>query len=120
MKKIDINKINKAITILVIIAVVISFSSIVFAVSLNPDDYKTGTSTNGSKEVGNFLAIVLGIVQTIAMAVAVIMLAILAIKYFTSSAQDKAEIKKSATAYVLGAVLLFGGVWILNIIKAAF
>jgi len=119
VRKIDLNKVNKVITVLTIMWVIISFSSIVFGDILDPGSVKS-VASDGSKKVGDFLAIVLGIVQTIAMAVAVIMLAVLAIKYFTSSAQDKAEIKKSAIAYVLGAVLLFGGVWILNIIKGAF
>ena len=45
------------------------------------------------------------------------MLIVLAIKYISAAPNDKAEIKKHAVVYVVGAVILFGATVILEIIK---
>ncbi len=74
---------------------------------------KTTTSTSVQK-IGNQI---LGIVQVVAIAVAVIMLVVLAIKYLTSSPNEKADVKKSAMTYVIGAVVLFGSSALLGVIK---
>ena len=42
---------------------------------------------------------------------------IIAMKYMSAAPGDKAEIKKSATIYVTGAVILFASAGILNIIS---
>lgn len=60
----------------------------------------------------------LGIAQIVAVGVATIMLVVLAIKYIVSSPGDKAEIKKHAVVYIVGAVFIYGSVGILNIIQA--
>lgn len=51
------------------------------------------------------------------MATAVILLIILAIKYMQAAPGEKADIKKSAVVYVIGAVILFGAVGIMETIK---
>ena len=60
---------------------------------------------------------ILAIMQVIGVAVAVIMLIVLAIKYMSSAPNDRAEIKKHAVVYVVGAVVLFAASGILGIIK---
>ena len=67
--------------------------------------------------IGTILNIILGITQVIGIAIAVIMLIVLAIKYISAAPSDKAEIKKSATAYIVGAVVLFAASGIIQIIK---
>ena len=49
--------------------------------------------------------------------IAIIMLIVLAIKYISAAPGDKAEIKKHAVVYVVGAVVLFAATGILQIIK---
>lgn len=49
--------------------------------------------------------------------IAVVMLLVVAIKYMVSSAGDRADIKKHAIVYVIGALVLFGAVGILGIIE---
>ena len=80
--------------------------------SIKPND-TTGAAASFQTAAGNILAIV----QVVAIAVAVIMLIVLAIKYISSAPNDKAEIKKHAVIYVVGAVLLFGASGILELIK---
>ena len=45
------------------------------------------------------------------------MLIVLAIKYISAAPSDKAEIKKHAVVYVVGAIVLFAASGILQIIK---
>lgn len=72
----------------------------------------------GAESIKNIINAVLGWVQIIGIGVAVIMLIVLAIKYISAAPGDKAEIKKHAVVYVVGAVILFAASGILQIIKA--
>ena len=57
------------------------------------------------------------VIKIVAVGVGLRMLAVLAMKYMMSSAQERATIKQSATVYVIGAVVLFGAAGILDIIE---
>ena len=59
---------------------------------------------------------IITIARTVATGVAVIMLVVLAMKYMISAPGDRAEIKKHAVVYVIGAVVLFASSGILSII----
>lgn len=113
MKKISV---QKAIAILMIALVIISISSVTFASALRPEAVVPITG-NATQKVFNVAGVILGVAQAIGVSVAVIMLVVIAIKYITASAEGKAEVKKYAVGYVLGAVLLFAGVAILRIIQ---
>lgn len=77
----------------------------------------TGTSSDTSGTFSNIMNIILGITQVIGIAIAVIMLIVLAIKYISAAPGDKAEIKKHAVVYIVGAVVLFGAAGLLGIIR---
>jgi type IV secretory pathway VirB2 component (pilin) len=51
------------------------------------------------------------------MGVAIIMLIVLAIQYIAASPEGKAEVKKNATVYIVGAIILFAASGILGIIR---
>ena len=76
-----------------------------------------GDTTNASASIGNMASAIINIVQIVGMAVAVVMLIVLAIKYISAAPSDKAEIKKHAVVYVVGAIVLFAATGILEIIK---
>ena len=79
---------------------------------------KDAQDTSGAAQsVKGILQAGLVIAQVVGTGVAVIMLIVLAIKYLTASAADRAEIKKSAFVYVVGAVVLFAASGILGIIS---
>lgn len=81
------------------------------------DTIPTGTSSASSGTFSSILKIILGIVQVIGIAIAVIMLIVLAIRYVSAAPGDKAEIKQHAVIYVVGAAVLFGASGLLEIIK---
>ncbi len=103
---------------LTVLMITICLGSTVFASEslLDPKNV-TGTSTEQSKKVQNIGNQILGIVQVVAITIAVIMLVVLAIKYLTSSPNEKADVKKSAMTYVIGAIVLFGSSGLLQVIK---
>lgn len=76
-----------------------------------------GDTTGASASVGKMASAIIAVVQVVGMAVAVIMLIVLAIKYISAAPSDKAEIKKHAVVYVVGAVVLFAASGILEIVK---
>lgn len=75
---------------------------------------------NDSGTIGtaqNIVAVIINVVQVVGVGVAIIMLIVLAIKYISAAPGDKADIKKHAVVYVVGAVVLFAASGILQIIK---
>lgn len=73
----------------------------------NIEDYKPNTSGNET-EMEDIISKVLTVISNIGIAVAVIMLAVLGIKYMLGSVEEKAEYKEGLIPYVVGAFILFG------------
>ncbi len=77
------------------------------------EDHTSTTSTAFAR----VLNVILGVTQVIGVSIAVIMLIVLAIKYISAAPAEKADIKKSAVLYIVGAVVLFGASGILGLIS---
>lgn len=104
--------------LMIAMMMIASLSTIVLGADyLDPSQVKP-VDTDAAGKVQNIAGQILSIVQIVAISVAVIMLIVLAIKYISASPEGKADIKKSATLYVVGAVLLFGATGVLQAIKA--
>lgn len=84
---------------------------------LDPEKITPNDNANIADTAYNITGQILSIVQIIGVAVAVIMLIVVAIKYISAAPSDKAEIKKHIVVYVVGAVILFAATGILEIIK---
>ena len=78
-------------------------------------DYQDSTNTTG--KVNTITGTIITSIRIIGVAIAIVMLLTLAMKYMTAAPGDKADIKKSAIQYVVGALVLFGAVGILDIIS---
>ena len=102
-------------TIATILLIVSMGASIVCAatdiggVSIDPKTENTGDIT----KVGNKI---MGILQVVGVLIAVIILMVLGIKYMMSSAEEKAEYKKTMIPYIVGAILIFAAATIANAI----
>ena len=79
-----------------------------------PEPNYNAAGTKGIQQGGQNIA---GMAAVLGVAVAVAVLIWLAIKYMTAAPSDKADIKKSAVAYVIGAVLLFAASGVLALIQ---
>ena len=78
------------------------------------DQFK-GTATS-STQLNNMAGNVLGAIQMVGTVVSVIVLIIIGIKYMLGSVEEKAEYKQRLIPYLIGAVLLFAGTLIPELI----
>lgn len=108
---------KKMIISLLIALLLISISTIGFCESIEIGGFKGNTTGGTATTIQNQANDIIGIVQVVAVAIAVIMLIWLAIKYISAAPSEKADIKKSALIYIVGAVLLFATTGILQVIK---
>lgn len=110
-------KLTKIVSIIMTIMMILSITSTVFADMPDPKSFTGDTSSGAASSANTIINQILGVVQIIGVGVAVIMLIVLAIKYISAAPGDKAEIKKSAVVYIVGAVILFGATGLLQIVK---
>lgn len=120
MKLSKVMKVVVAILVVALVAVVASQT----VMAVNPAEADLTTQFNKEDKSGasdaasNIIGMIINIAQVIGMGVAIIMLVVLAIKYIAASPEGKAEIKKNATIYIVGAIILFAASGILGIIRA--
>lgn len=82
--------------------------------SVNGDTSGVSGAADMSK---NIIGAILSVIRTVAAAIAVVIIIVLACKYILASAGDRADIKKYAINYIVGAVILFGASGILTLIQ---
>lgn len=112
----------KIISILIIITYMLSCVSIVFGQEIDPlavvgngpDPSAGGAGVTTLYKLGNSI---LGILQYIGAAVAIIATLILGMKYMYSSPDEKAEVKKKLIPYIIGGILVFGAVQLVKIVE---
>ena len=110
------NKTLKIMTIVILTIIsLLLITSNVLAAGLNA--VITPQASDAAANVQNIAGKVLNIVQIVGVAVAIIMLTILGIRYVSLSPNEKAEYKKGLTIYVIGAVLLFGASMLIGVIR---
>ena len=109
-------KVMRIVAILLAVVFVVALTGGAFAVDLTAFDGVSDTS-NASASVTRIIGAIINIIQIVGTGVAIIMLIVLAIKYISAAPGDKADIKKHAVVYVVGAIVLFAATGILQIVK---
>lgn len=111
-------------TLLIALTLLFSISTLVLADGTTMSSITVKGLTNDASDptattstVGRIIGAIMTVAQVIGIGVAVIMLIVLAIKYISAAPSDKAEIKKHAVVYVVGAVVLFAASGILQLVK---
>ena len=110
MKK---NKIKLIGVFIIILAVFCIMNN---AYAINTAKYEGITQIGEIGAFGDLGGKIIYILQFVGYTVAVIMLAIMGIKYIMSSPNEKADIKSRLTPYLIGTFILFAGATVLNII----
>ncbi len=112
-------KVMRIVAVLLAVAIVAALTGSVFATGdININAFKETKDTSGASEsITNIIGALINIIQIVGSGVAIIMLIVLAIKYISAAPGDKADIKKHAVVYVVGAIVLFAATGILQIIK---
>ena len=111
------NKTLKIIAVLLIAIALITLSTTIVRATTGFEAIEPKPAGTAGEKVTNTAGQILTIVRIVGMAVAVIMLTILGIKYVAASPNEKADYKKGMTVYVVGAVLLFGASALLSVIQ---
>lgn len=107
----------KILTIIISAVIMVSMlTTIVFAADAPITPGSLSPTYEGTGDIKTVGQKVMGIIQTVGVVVAVIILMVLGIKYMMGSAEEKAEYKKTMIPYIVGAVLIFGATSIANMI----
>ena len=109
---------NKICLILFLIAYITVFFESSKVLATEPSGV-SGIAPN-TTQIASFdkaINVTIGIFQVVTIAIGVIMLIALAIKYMSSAPGEKAEIKQHAVVYIVGAVLAFGATGVITMIK---
>lgn len=101
--------------IVLIMILIVSLANTVLA--YDPNNWEPNESS--STQLNNLVGTILGFVQVIGSAIAVIMIVVLGIKYMVGSAEEKAEYKKTMIPYLVGAVCIFAASTIANVVYNA-
>ncbi len=116
--------INKVMILTLVLIMVLSanITHVSMADGTNPAKALIGTLDAGEDsaadtKVQNVVNVIITVARVIGVAVAIVMLLVLAMKYMTAAPGEKADIKKSAVVYVVGAVVLFAVTGILGLIN---
>lgn len=83
----------------------------------NVHQFDTLNDATLDSKVQSIIGAILNVTRIIATGIAIIMLVVLAMKYMMSAPGERADIKKHAVVYVVGAIVLFGASGILTIIQ---
>lgn len=72
--------------------------------------------TEVTDTMDNITEIIMTVIRIVAVTIALVMLLVIGMKYMIASPGERADIKKHAVAYVIGAFILFGVSGILSIL----
>lgn len=115
------NKKIKVVSTILSIMLLVAMLSTISMASFDPASIATGisgTSTKAQTSVVNIGNQIIGIITTVGVVVAVVILLVLGIKYMMGSASEKAEYKKTMIPYLVGAILIFGASAITKVVIA--
>ncbi len=119
--------VTRTVLLILVLTLVFALVSSVFVSASIPTPnsiVENAIDTDAEEGLGKLTGMLLRYIQIIGAIAAVLILAIYGIQWFLASPQQKAILKEKAWAYVIGAVLVFGGatvmVWIAKTFSGAF
>ena len=113
-------KLSKRFSIVTIAVMLLaSVSNVVLATTIGDIKIEPNSKTEASNKITALGNNIIGIVQTVGTIAAVIVLAVLGIKYMMGSAEEKAEYKKTLTPYIIGAIIVLLAVNLVSWIAGA-
>lgn len=104
--------------VLIFILLIFCFSQNIFA-DWDPgiESLADGSAPKSGNMATDVIGSILNITQVIGVGIAIIVLVIIGIQYVVSSPSQKGEIKNKSSNFILGAVLIFSGAAIIQIVK---
>lgn len=115
MKKKVIMKI--ALILLVIAMNLLVISNFTYADNFDFSGFESNTANDTIKTpVQDAVGAILSVVRIVGTGIAIIILAVVAMKYMMAAPSDRADFKKAAIQYVVGAIIVFGASNILTLL----
>ena len=115
MKK---NKLKKIVLIIVTLCLAsLIVASSVYGWNADLDKFENKDGGRADKTASNIMGAIIHMTSVIAAGIAIIMLIVMGVKYITTGAKGKAELKKDIAGYVTGAIILFGTSGILKLVQ---
>ena len=112
------NKIFKILIMLLIAIFIISiFSQTSFAYQIGNMFENKLDNSEASNHLSKILGTIINVLQIVASGIAVLMLIFIAWKYLYESPKGKAQIAKTTRYYVLGCIIIFSAVGLLQLVK---
>ena len=110
--------VKKIFVILLIISCILILSPKVFAANsaFNFSDFENVSNADIDEVAKNTMGSAIQVIRIVATGMSVIMLSYIGIKYMMASPAEKAEFKKTATIFAVGAIMIFAAGNILSII----
>ena len=108
-------------TLLLAVILVAMFAGIAFAAEEGTGpksaiDALTKPDYSDQTDVQNLGKRIVGVIQIAGVVIAVVVILVIGIKYVIGSAEEKAEYKKTMIPYIVGAILIFAGATIVNVL----
>lgn len=100
-------KLDKVLSIVMIVLTMACVCTTVFA-AIDPSAIDASKGTDADATLTNIGSSILSIITSVGIVLAVVLVAVLGIKYMMGSTEEKAEYKKSMIPYLVGAILVFG------------
>lgn len=114
LKKVSIILISLLLIFMMIQCTVSEATSVYEKITSMADDDSTSSAVTSVKDVAGAI---ITVAKVICAGVAIIMITVIAMKYMLAAPSEKADIKKHAVVYVVGAVVMFAATAILQIIQ---
>lgn len=112
-------KILKIFILVIYLMFIISMFSNVYAEGTISKSFtgSLGEAEGSVDPIIKILSAVLFIIRMVGIAIATVILIVIACKYMIASAGDRADIKKYAMSYIIGAIIMFGTAGIAGILQ---
>ena len=109
-------KIRKIAKIIMIFAIMVSTFYTLSNANFGTFSANTSDLGAGATLLNNGAGTVISIIRIIGVGVALIVILVLAMKYMIAAPSDRADVKKSAIPYLIGAVIFFGASQFLSLL----
>ena len=104
------------VTLFMVIAMMSSVVNAASGVNLTPSQITANIDSNSQTQITSVGGKIVGIIQVIGIVIAVVVIMVVGIKYMMGSVEEKAEYKKTMMPYIIGAVLIFAGSTLANVV----
>jgi type IV secretory pathway VirB2 component (pilin) len=104
---------------LTIIMIISTINTVLAADNFELDGFEQTADSSIKTPVTDVVSAVLSVIRIVGTGVAIIIIAVIAMKYMLAAPGERADFKKGAIQYVIGAIIVFGASNILTILFGA-